>query len=100
MAVASARCWRVAGGGRWRPGRLEFGASAGEQGPHVVERHVECDLHGSHVASGLSQQVATLQSGDEAGGESVGAGVRAESSAVLHAAETVSQQLLPSLERR
>lgn len=81
------------------PVRLESGASGGEQTSHVVERHVERDLHGSHVASGLSQQVAALQSGDEAGGESVGAGVGAEFSAVLHAAEPVSQQLFPSLER-
>jgi hypothetical protein len=40
-----------------------------------------------------------LQGRDEAGGESVGVGVGAETSAVLHPAEPVSQQLFPSLER-
>jgi hypothetical protein len=63
------------------PVRLESGASAGQQGSHVVECHVEGELHGSRVASALSQQVATVQSGDQASGESVGVG--AGSSAVL-----------------
>jgi hypothetical protein len=60
-----------------RPVRLESGASDGEQGSHVVECHAEGELHGSRVASALSQQVATLQGRDEAGGESVGVGVGA-----------------------
>lgn len=96
----AAALWLVPPGSDWRSSRFGGGVGIRLEGPDMSQRNVQGDLHRLRFPRGLGQQIATLQRGDDTGGERERIRIGAKHTADVHPLETRREQSLPGLEAR